>query len=346
MWTVIMVMSVLYTLGDTNEKCLKHECENSANQTCKLKWSNYQKCKALNFSHSNIIDIVDTENVDYSLITNLDLSYNKLRNLAEGFLSNAGALKEINLGNNNLEHLPTMFLNRSFSLQVVSLEGNPLSEIPASILQSELFNLTVDCRCDVGNSLKMYLSKNATDHSRLSINCKMSSSWSTLVEFYTKNCGMHRLLVLYIVLAIVALGFIIGGVALYMRNRKKRLAAFDNKATTDQSPAHGQPRYTSRNTDGTATTLNQGQRQDYENVFVGHLPTVEIKPYDYLEEQSGPGAHSKHRKEEDIYLESDVHEGDQPIYSNTQGVYYNYTDSSQISNKYKEEDDVYILPDQ
>lgn len=55
-------------------------------------------------------------------------------------------------------------------------------------------------------------------------------------------------------------------------------------------------------------------------------------------------AHSKQTMEEDPYLESDVCEGNQPIYSNTQGVYYNYGNHGDIGIN-KEDDDVYILPD-
>ncbi|XP_063785417.1 uncharacterized protein LOC134933819 [Pseudophryne corroboree] len=342
MWPVIMVMSCLYTLSMHTAYCIcnRSQCENESCQL--LKWSDYQSCPSLNLSNNNIVQIEVDEKSDYSALTDLDMSHNKITNFKEGFLSNAIALKVINLRNNNLGQLPNMFLANSSSLQVVNLEGNELSEIPASVLHPSLLTLTVDCSCDVGNSIKMHLSQNEKNYSSLSIRCQMSSSWSSLNDFYAINCGMTRLLVLYIVLAIVALGFIIGGVALYMRNRKKRLAAFENKATANQSPAHGQPRYTSRNMDSIATASNQGQRQDYENVFVGHLATKEIKPYDYLEEQRVPGAHSKHTVEEDIYLESDVNEGDQPIYSNTQ-VYYDYSDSSKIN---KEDDDVYILPDQ
>lgn len=55
-------------------------------------------------------------------------------------------------------------------------------------------------------------------------------------------------------------------------------------------------------------------------------------------------APSKQTMEEDPYLESDVCEGNQPIYSNTQGVYYNYGNHGDIGIN-KEDDDVYILPD-
>ncbi|CAI9600466.1 unnamed protein product, partial [Staurois parvus] len=161
-----------------------------------------------------------------------------------------------------------------------------------------------------------------------------------LGDYFTENCGSQVFLILYIVLPIVALGLIVGGVTLYLC-KKRNSADFGSKTDTEKSPSHEQPRYMARNMDIMASTSNQGPRQEYENVFIGHLQT---KPHDYSKEKCRPEAPSKQTMEEGIYLESDVNEGNQPIYSNTQGVYYNYCNQGDIGIN-KEDDDVYILPD-
>ncbi|XP_075706796.1 leucine-rich repeat-containing protein 25 [Rhinoderma darwinii] len=338
MWSVIMLMTLLYTPAYTNEA--DHGCDKLSGPT--LIWSQFNNCVDVMLRNKSINDIEISNSSTYSKVTKLDISFNNLRVLPHGFLSTATALQEVHLQGNFLEHLPEMFLQNSSSLHVFRLEGNPLYEIPASVFHVSLVNLTVDCRCTLVSSILVHLNGNTT-----SAMCQMSSEWTNLKDFYEENCGIQYL-VLYTVLPILVLGLIIGAVALYIWKRRGSSASLENKANADKSPAHGQPRYMSRNMEGTATTLSPGQRQDYENVFVGELQTTEIKPYDYLENKHEPATHSnKHRVEEDdIYLESDINEGDQPIYSNTQGIYYNYSDAGPMKSTNKEEDDVYILPDQ
>ncbi|XP_018412991.1 PREDICTED: uncharacterized protein LOC108787835 [Nanorana parkeri] len=267
--------------------------------------------------------------------------------LPEKFLSNANALEEIYLGNNNLQQLPENFLSNSSKVRVIQLEGNQLTKVPSSVFHSSLLNLSVDCTCDVASSIMQHLNNNSTDHSLLSVTCTTSSFTSSLKkvdDFFANNCGSQILLALCIVLPIVALGLIVGRVALYLWKKNNNSTNLGNKSATEQSPSHGQPRYTTRNRDVMTSTPNQGLRQDYENVFVGHFETNKTNPHGYSKEQSRQGATSKQTMEEDIYLESDVNDGNQPIYSNTQGVYYNYCDHGGTGIN-KEDDDVYILPD-
>ncbi|KAM4807916.1 uncharacterized protein WCC33_001119 [Rhinophrynus dorsalis] len=130
-----------------------------------------------------------------------------------------------------------------------------------------------------------------------------------------------------------------------MCRKKKSTTNLQNKEISHKSPAHGQPRYTTRNMDSISTAADRFRdpKQDYENVIVGQLQPTKIKPYDHLKEEGSHHGKSNAIIEDDnIYLESDVN--DQPIYSNTQALYYDYTDPT--SNLNKEQDDVYILPDQ
>ncbi|XP_072261128.1 leucine-rich repeat-containing protein 25 [Pyxicephalus adspersus] len=347
MWMLMLAVSFFYTFSDAKEVCNGTKCETLVNGICEpLHWSNFESCENVNLSNNNIVTIIPTSN--YKLLEKLDLSHNRLAHLPEKFLSTAIALKEINLGNNILEELPENFLSNSSKLQMLKLEGNRITKIPTSVFHSSLLNLSVDCTCDLARSIVQQLNTNSTDQSKPFVICTTSSitsKFEKVEEFFARNCGSQSFLVLYIVLPTVALGVIVGGVALYLWKKNNSSANIVSKTSTEKSPSHGQPRYMTRNMDVAASTLNQNPGQNYENVFVGHFQTNKTKPHEYLTEQSRSGAPIEPTMEEDIYLESDVNEGDQPIYSNTQGVYYNYCDHGNIHIN-KEEDDVYILPDQ
>lgn len=280
------------TLSDANEVCNRINCEKSALQTCELlQWSNFTSCKIVILNNNSIKNINPAS--PYTSLQKLDLSYNSLKELPEHFLSDATAIKEINLGNNILEQLPENFLSNSSNLQVLKLEGNLLSKIPSSVFHSSLLHLSVDCKCDLANGIMQHLNNTLTDHSKLSVTCTSSShshasSFEKLGDFLTENCGSQTYLILYIVLPILALCLIVGGVILYLW-KKKNSVNFGSKIDTEASPSNGQPRYTTRNTSVMGSTSNQGPRQDYENVFIGHLQT-KTKPYEYSKEQKNTEA--------------------------------------------------------
>ncbi|KAM4050152.1 leucine-rich repeat-containing protein 25 [Anomaloglossus baeobatrachus] len=337
MWAEFMLMIFLcmpvYTKGASG-------CDQIDGTT--LLWSNFNNCSDVILKEKSIKDIVTNGESQYGNVSKLDLSYNSIRVLPEGFLSNAIKLLQVNLQSNNLERLPEDFLINSSKLQILKLEDNQLSEIPTSVFHDTLQTLTVDCQCPLVNNILQII--NGSKYPNLNATCKLSSELTNPRDFYEQNCS-NQYLALYIVLPILLIALIAGGISLYMWKRKRSSSSFESKDAADMSPVHGQPRYMATNIEGTATTLNQGQKQDYENVFVGYLPSTETKPYGYLKNEHEPGAHSKHTTEDDIYLESDVNEGDQPIYTNTQGIYYNYSEPKLVKNQSKEED-VYILPDQ
>ncbi|XP_073444702.1 uncharacterized protein [Dendrobates tinctorius] len=337
MCAAFMLMIFLYMA--VNTKGVSHRCTKIDGTT--LTWSIYSSCSNVTLKNKSINDIITNGESYYGNVSELDLSYNEIKVLPDGFLSNAIKLKVVYLQNNNLESLPKTFLKDSSNLQVLSLEGNQLPTIPTSIFHDTLHNLTVDCKCDLVNDIM----EKINNASILNANCKLSSEWTNPLDFYEKNCRKQNV-TLYIVLAILVIALIAGGVALYMWKRKTSSSSLGSKSAEDMSPVHGQPRYMSTNMEATATTVHPGQKQDYENVCVGYLPTTETKPYGYGKNEHKPGTHSKHTAEGKIHMESDAYEGDQPIYTNTQGIYYNYSESGLMDSKSKEEEDVYILPDQ
>ncbi|XP_044140809.1 leucine-rich repeat-containing protein 25 isoform X1 [Bufo gargarizans] len=342
MWTVMILMTFLhtpaYTIAESNT-CY------TLNGTI-LIWSKFNNCSNVILRHKSITAIETSQESRYDKLMKFDISDNNLKRLPEDFLFNSVCLEEVHLGNNSLESLPEMFLINSSRLKTLSLEGNPLREVPASVFHVTLVTLTIDCKCELVSNISMHLNGNVTKYPKLSATCQMSSEWMNLKDFYEENCG-KQYLALYIVLPILAIGLIIGGVALYIWKWKRSSTSLENKGAPDKSPAHVQQRYTSRNTEGIETTLSPHQRQDYENVFVDHLRATETKSHGFMGNEHKPSTHSsKHTAEEDVYLESEINDGDQPIYTNTQGIYYNYTEPSFMEGMNKEEDDVYILPDQ
>ncbi|XP_069820613.1 leucine-rich repeat-containing protein 25-like isoform X2 [Dendropsophus ebraccatus] len=342
MWAVMMLMIFLHAPANTQNA--NNRCSQITDMT--LNWSHFSNCTTVQLKNKNIIKIETSKKSNYGKLTVLDISNNNLTDIPEDFLSTAVALKEVHLEYNRIEHLPKMFLLNSTRLENLTLEGNSISEIPRSVFHETLINLTVECRCDLVGNIMMHINVNATKYARVAANslCIKSTVWKSLKDFYEENCD-NQYLALYIALPILMVGLTVGSVALYMWKRK-RTSSLENKGAADKSPAHGQPRYMSRNMESTESTFSPGHRQDYENVFVGHVGTSEAKPHGYLENDHERGPYrSKHVAEEDIYLESDINDGEQPIYTNTQGVYYNYSEPNHMKNCNKEDDDVYILPD-
>ncbi|XP_069596701.1 leucine-rich repeat-containing protein 25 isoform X2 [Ranitomeya imitator] len=337
MCAAFMLMIFLYMA--VNTKGVSDQCGKIDSTT--LIWSNCHNYSNVTLNNKSINEIETNRESYYGNVSILDLSNNKIKVLPDGFLSNAIKLKVVHLQNNNLEGLPQTFLKNSSNLQVLSLEGNQLSTIPASIFHDTLHNLTVDCNCNLVNDL-MDKINSALIHNA---SCKSSSESANLQVFYEENCR-KQYVTLYIVLPILVIALIAGGVALYMWKRKTSSSTLQSKSAANMSPVLGQPRYMSTNMETTATTVQPGQKQDYENVFVGYLPTTETKPYGYGKNEHKTGTHSKPTTEGKIHLESDVYEGDQPIYTNTHGIYYNYTEPRLRNSNSKEEEDVYILPDQ
>ncbi|XP_053558930.1 uncharacterized protein LOC128649600 [Bombina bombina] len=342
MCALLLLAVFLYGVINTNGQCLKPDCQfvdpSGRELNCTLlKWPN---CKnTVNLSNKGIEYVEIQTNTTFQSLVNLDISNNKLTHLPEHFLYNAFALKEINLSNNMLKSLPENFLRNSSKLENIRLEGNQLSFIPSSIFHRDLVNITTDCNCKIAGTLiqdKSDLCNNMTKCP--SITCQTASGSSSVDDYYKKECGY--LLILYIAIPIVILVLVIGGVILFVCKRKRKHSDFESKSVTDKSPAHSQPRYMTRNVDSVPTASKSNPRQDYENVVIGYMQPEQALSYEYPNKSKSQGTNSNNMMEE-IYLESDVN--DQPIYNNTQDVYYNYTDHGPIN---KEEEDVYIVPDQ
>nr|XP_033812142.1 leucine-rich repeat-containing protein 25 [Geotrypetes seraphini]XP_033812143.1 leucine-rich repeat-containing protein 25 [Geotrypetes seraphini] len=362
---LLAVLLMLHNGAFSNGICFNQPilCESTLNLTNKT-----QNCQVLNdtefaqcsnvteliLSHNNIAEIAKSSQIQFSNLVRLDFSFNCLKHLPQDFLSRAVHLQTLNLSNNNLKDLPDGFLENSNKLELLSLERNPLSSIPSSIFKASLKNLSVDCRCDiVGHIVNIILQQCAANNISSSncmnpfFRCVTSSlQWSTLRDFYEKQCSRTSLLALYICLPIVVVG-ILGGIAAYcfMKRRKVGTDFPTKEASSDLSPSHGQPRYTTRNMGGLSQAgpqQVQAPSKEYENVFVGPLQSEPIGQYECLDrkkQQQGPKSR-KQPPDEDYYMNPDANGGDQPIYCNAQSAFYSNASSSNM-----DDDDVYIVPD-
>uniref|UniRef100_A0A8C5PAC4 Uncharacterized protein n=1 Tax=Leptobrachium leishanense TaxID=445787 RepID=A0A8C5PAC4_9ANUR len=355
MYIPLHLLVFLYTITQAYGDCFNFNCSQMPYQEqlvqCSLNWTTeFNECTRLNVSHKTISKIIVSPKSIFKKLQHLDMSYNKLEELPESFLKDATALVTLSLINNKLMKLPKFFLNKSEKMEILKLEGNNLMSIPSTVFQQTLRNLTVDCVCSLALSISQSVSSRCVNSSNChvqDIKCKLDSTSYTLNEFLLEKCGSIKLLAIYITIPILLLCLILGIAAYFVYKRMMKSTDFESKGSPEKSPAHMQPRYITRNKDSItqASTQMSGERKDYENVMVtGPIKNCEIKPYEWLDCETQIGK-SHVDVEEGIYLESDVNEGDQPIYSNTQPTYYSYTEPSTINNEHKEDEDVYILPD-
>ncbi|XP_069073005.1 uncharacterized protein [Pleurodeles waltl] len=349
---MVLVQVITYANGDcfTNIKCSEKLDLNNMGKNCsKLNWSEFGKCANISeliLSNNNITDIEIYSTSNMKNLSHLDLSFNKLKYLPKEFLFQTKELTKLNLMNNYLLDLPEEFFNASTKLKVLHLEGNPIFSVPNTIIKTNLVNLTVDCRCDITKSIMELFSRscqNATfnECNKGTFYCKSTNTWLDISVFYTENCHYPRFLAVYISVPLVIVGITAVVVIIVVVRKKTRSTHFEDKSDTNAPQAHTQPRYTSRNVEslpkGGSSNLKTPTKP-YENVFIGQLHPPPAGQYECLD-RSQQDTRS-HVVDEDYYMQCDTNEGNQPIYGNTEQMYYNYAGPLNQA-----DDDVYIMPD-
>ncbi|OCU00688.1 uncharacterized protein LOC108713257 [Xenopus laevis] len=345
MHILLPVILLHHSLTYANGFCFV-KCDQTVTVTAnciELSEVNFSNMGKVNVTNHSITHVKTFPNSTYHKLTSLDMSYNSIQILPEDFLYNANMLKEVILSHNMISKLPEMFLVNASALECLKLEGNPLSSIPASVFQPSLRNLRINCECTVVESTQK-ANRFCHNSTECSFKCQKGLSWFDIEEFYQKECRTV-MLAWYIAIPFVAVALLAGGTTYFICSKKKKEANFESNKNVDKSPAHGQQHYTTRNMENISTATHHPGK-NYENVVIGQWHPDQEKPYTFTEHKRWQAGNSDAMKEEDIYLESDVTDGDLPIYTNTQNVYYSYTESGEMNNMNKEEDDVYILPDQ
>ncbi|KAM8930099.1 uncharacterized protein RCH25_006015 [Pelodytes ibericus] len=122
--------------------------------------------RVLHLSNSGILEITDSEggrlptNVEY-----LYMDHNHLKELPNGFLSNAPKLRVLHLDFNQLHRLPKNLLLTSDHIEEINLNYNKLTSIPSSIFKPSLsvlgfLNNSLECTCDLYDQLEPTFGKN------------------------------------------------------------------------------------------------------------------------------------------------------------------------------------------
>ncbi|XP_066492367.1 uncharacterized protein [Tiliqua scincoides] len=328
MWALPATLLLLHIAHLSSAECSSTKVNNNLLNLEML--NNSSKC--VNASNKNITKI---EGKLPQSITKLDLSHNKLQEIPQEFLNSIPNLQELYLNDNELKQFPSKF--SSNSLKLLRLEGNQLSSLLTNDFPKSLRNLSVDCECELVNTTLVHCGNDCV----LNIECRKSSDTglTNAQEFYNQECGKQKTatkpILIAIVVSILTL-LLVACVAYVLIRRKKKGATFgqDKRASNASDATHGQPRY---HTHSGPQDPGTGQHANYENVFI-----------DQPQEARGGSNDHRAQRQSKSRLPSSAEKAnnslaEQPIYANTQDVYYNY--SGQTASEAPDEE-VYIMPDQ
>ncbi|XP_032992786.1 leucine-rich repeat-containing protein 25-like, partial [Lacerta agilis] len=263
-------------------------------------------------------------------VEDLDLSQNNLRSLPDGFLSRAAKLRKLRLSDTGLLELPPQFFANASRLQELRLEKNALRSVPTGAFHGCLEKLGVDCQCPVARSVLSYCQNCSAE---TECHCFTSEGRAqNVTSFHAKQCqGMPGSLYAAILMPIIAV-VLLAGLAYFLIRRKRTAAiSHDKRGSTASEGVHGQPRYISHS--GPQGDGGHVGHANYENIDHGagarQGKRRASKPSASRLSPEGPDPDAPH--------------DDQPVYANTQDLYYNYRGGPPSGNA---EDDIYIVPDQ
>uniref|UniRef100_A0A8C8ALD7 Uncharacterized protein n=1 Tax=Otus sunia TaxID=257818 RepID=A0A8C8ALD7_9STRI len=197
----------------------------------------------------------------------LDLSWNRLRELPPAFLSRARGLRHLQLQHNRLRELPAAFFANATALQSLRLEGNPLPAVPPSAFQAGLRLLAVPCRCDVVGSVLAPCACSQPGCSGPRCSCLTAHHDSfNVTDFHARECHGTAGLVAGVAAGVAASVAVLAVVAVVWYRRRKAAAGVGGAGPgkRESAAARGQPRYISRAGEAGAAEA----APDYENVFV------------------------------------------------------------------------------
>lgn len=242
---------------------------NSSHQCAELDWGPFQQQSRLWLSHNGIDALSPSSRVGPGL-KELDLSYNRLRELPAAFLSQARGLQHLQLQHNRLRELPAGFFTNATALQSLWLEGNPLPAVPPTAFQASLRFLAVPCRCDVVGSVLAPCTCSRPECTVPQCHCLTSHrDFFNVTDFHAWECRSSVGLVAGLAGAAGGVAVLLVVVAVVCYRRRKVAAAAASVGWGKQEPTvtHGQPRYISRAAE-IGTTDATAAAPDYENIFV------------------------------------------------------------------------------
>ncbi|KAM5148143.1 uncharacterized protein ACMZJ9_011825 [Mantella aurantiaca] len=192
-------------------------CVNVSLSVDTLEWNVFTSSpglRILDLSSSGIYEITDAaQGKNRTTIEILYLNNNRLKDLPDGFLSNAPNLKVLRLEDNKLQRLPADFLKASDQIEEIHLSFNDLTSLPVSLLKPSLtklgfLNNSLDCTCALYDQLEPQLHANRTRSLLDDVFCSSPGDVSGLriaeVE-RARLCRSHGLTVALICIPLVAL---------------------------------------------------------------------------------------------------------------------------------------------
>lgn len=222
---------------------------NRSRHCAELDWGIFRGQTRLRLRHDGIETLAPSSRVE-PVLEELDLSYNRLRELPAGFFANATALRRL------------------------QLEGNPLTAVPRSAFQPSLRHLVVPCRCDVVGSVLAPCTCAQPGCAVPWCQCFASHHGPfNVTDFHSQQCRGSAGLVAGLTAAagVVVVLLLVAAVVYHRRRKAGSVGWGERKPAT----AQGQPHYISRASEigaagagGGAAGAGGGAAPDYENVFV------------------------------------------------------------------------------
>ncbi|XP_072833955.2 uncharacterized protein LOC140701663 [Pogona vitticeps] len=173
--------------------------------------------------------------------------------------------------------------------------------------------------------------------------CTSSSSQGrlNLTDFYAQEChGSATRAALYVAIILPPVALLLAALLVYAFVQRRKVASLghDKRASKASDAGLGQPRYISHTSPLGDAARSPPGHQEYENVFVD-------------QPQGARGGRSERRSRKPSksrppskVRDTDSTQNDQPIYANTQDVYYNYVGRPATQEVHNE--GVYVIPDQ
>lgn len=194
-----------------------HCCVNLSLSVDTLEWNIFTLLpglRVLDLSNSGILEITDA--VQGRNRTNIEFLYlnnNHLKDLPNGFLSNAPNLKVLHIEHNKLRRLPDNFLKVSDQIEEIHLNFNDLNSLPGDLLKPSLtklnfLNNSLDCTCVLYDQLEPKLRDNHTSSLLDGVICVTPNEVSGLQIVEVERgrlCRSHSLTIALICIPLVAL---------------------------------------------------------------------------------------------------------------------------------------------
>lgn len=194
-----------------------HCCVNVSLSVDTLEWNIFTSMAALrvlDLSGAGISEITDAvQGKNRTNIEFLYLNHNYLKDLPDGFLSNAPNLKVLHLEHNQLQRLPADFLRVSEQIEEINLSFNDMRTLPAHLLKPSLtklnfLNNSLDCTCSQYDQLEPKFHHNHTSSLLEEVTCASPNEVIGLRISELERgrlCRSHGLTVALICIPLVAL---------------------------------------------------------------------------------------------------------------------------------------------